>query len=596
MKRTIFIASAVVLVAASLAAGYWWGANQSAPSASRVAEGKAAAKSERKVLYYRNPMAPADTSPVPKKAPDGMDFVPVYADEAPAAQTEKPKAAILYYRNPMGLPDTSPVPKKDQMGMDYIAVYADEEPASATPLVKLSLDKVQKLGVKTEAVALRDLASTIRAVATVQANERSLYTVTSKFDGWIQRLYVNTTGQAVRKGEALMDVYSPDLITAQQEYLIAKRGVRTLAGASAEVQASMQRLSDSALQRLRNWDISETELQRLTQDGKTTQYLTLRSPANGVVLEKPAIQGKRFMAGEVLYQVADLSQVWLLAEVFEQDLGQVRIGQSVNIRVDAYPEKVFAGKVTFVYPTVTPESRTARVRIELANREALLKPSMYARAEFASSRGKGRVLTVPDSAVLDTGTRQLVLVQRGEGRFEPRPVKLGARGDGYVEVLEGIKAGENVVVSANFLIDAESNLKAAFSGFGQSADGAKPGEKGETKPAAPAAGTVPAAGATPATHRGEGTVMAVDPAHASVTLAHGPIASLKWPAMTMDFKVKDVPLLRTLKPGQNIIFDLVGEAGGEYVIVGIQPATAKPSTESKPATEPKPAADAHQVH
>jgi Cu(I)/Ag(I) efflux system membrane fusion protein len=485
----------------------------------------------------------------------------------------------------MGLPDTSPVPKKDQMGMDYIAVYEGEEPASATPLVKLSVDKVQKLGVKTEAVALRDLVHTLSAVATVQANERALHTVTSRFDGWIQRLHVNATGQAVKKGQALMDVYSPDLIAAQQEYLIAKRGVQTLAGASAEVQASMQRLVDSALQRLRNWDISETELQRLAQDGKTTQYLTLRSPANGVVLEKPAIQGKRFTAGEVLYQVADLSQVWLLAEVFEQDLGQVRVGQSADIKVDAYPGQVFAGKVAFIYPTVTPESRTARVRVELANPQGLLKPSMYARAEFAASSGKGQVLAVPHSAVLDTGTRQMVLVERGEGRFEPRQVKLGAHADGYFEVLQGIKAGENIVVSANFLIDAESNLKAAFSGFGESAEAAKPAAKGDSKPSAP--GTA----AAPATHRGEGRVEAVDPADASVTLAHGPIASLKWPAMTMDFKVRDKALLRALKPGQRIVFDMAGESGGEYTIVGIQP-----STESKPSAGSRPAADANKGH
>ncbi len=585
MKRTVLFAAAVVLGGALLAAGYWWGVNQSAPSASRAAEGKAGAKAERKVLYYRNPMAPADTSPLPKKAADGMDFVPVYADDAPQAQTDKPKARILFYRNPMGLPDTSPVPKKDQMGMDYIAVYEDDEPASATPLVKLSLDKVQKLGVKTEAVALRDLNSTIRAVATVQANERSLATVTAKFDGWIQRLHVNTTGQAVRKGEALMDVYSPDLITAQQEYLIAKRGVQSLAGGSAETQASMQRLADSALQRLRNWDISDTELQRLTQEGKTTQYLTLRSPANGVVLEKPAIQGKRFMAGEVLYQVADLSRVWLLADVFEQDLGQVRIGQSANIKIDAYPEKTLAGKVTFIYPTVTAETRTAKVRVELANPQALLKPSMYARVEFISAHGKGQALSVLDSSVLDTGTRQLVLVQRGEGRFEPRPVKLGMHADGYIEVLEGVKAGENVVVSANFLIDAESNLKAAFSGFGQSAEGAKADAKGEAKPAASAAG------AAPATHRGEGRVEAVDAKTASVTLAHGPIPTLKWPAMTMDFKVKDAALLRTLKPGQKIDFDTVAGAPGEYVIVRAQAATASPSKEAQPSTQSKASAE-----
>ncbi|MGP1679309.1 MAG: efflux RND transporter periplasmic adaptor subunit, partial [Burkholderiales bacterium] len=428
--------------------------------------------------------------------------------------------------------------------------------------------------------------STVRAVATVQANERLLHTVTSKFDGWIQELYVNTTGQGVRIGEPLMEVYSPDLIAAQQEYLIAKRGVQTLAGGSAEVQASMQRLVDSALQRLRNWDISETELRRLEQDGKGRQYLTLRSPANGVVLEKPSIQGKRFMAGEVLYQIADLSNVWLLAEVFERDLAHVRAGQSVQVKVDAYPEKVFAGKLTFIYPTLNNETRTAKARIELANPQALLKPSMHARAEFSSIHAKVPTLTVPDSAVLDTGTRQLVLVQRGEGRFEPRPVKLGARGDGYVEVLEGVKAGETVVVSANFLIDAESNLKAAFSGFGQGAEGET--AKGEIKAGAPSAGT------SPVTHRSKGTVEAVDLTGAGVTLAHGAIASLKWPAMTMDFKVKDKTLLRTLKPGQKITFDLIGEPGGEYTIVGIQAATAKPSSDSKPSTAAKPAADARQ--
>jgi Cu(I)/Ag(I) efflux system membrane fusion protein len=196
---------------------------------------------------------------------------------------------------------------------------------------------------------------------------------------------------------------------------------------------------------------------------------------------------------------------------------------------------------------------------------------------------------VPHSAVLDTGTRQMVLVERGEGRFEPRQVKLGAHADGYFEVLQGLKAGEMIVVSANFLIDAESNLKAAFSGFGQSPGGASAGGKGEGQAAAPDAD------ATPATHRGEGRVEAVDPAGASVTLAHGPIASLKWPAMTMDFNVKDKALLRALKPGQRIVFDMAGEPGGEYTIVGIQAATeSKPSAGSKPATGVQPAADAQK--
>jgi Cu(I)/Ag(I) efflux system membrane fusion protein len=488
-----------------------------------------------------------------------------------ADTAKKTERKILYYRNPMGQPDTSPVPKKDPMGMDYVAVYEGEEPAASGPLVKINPDKVQKLGVRTEAAELRELTRTVQAVATIQANERQLYTVSPRFEGWIQKLYVNTTGQLVRRGEPLLEVYSPDLVATQQEYLIAWKGVQAVKGASPEVEASMRTLVDSALQRLRNWDISEAELQQLQQEGKARQSITLRAQASGVVIEKRAVAGMRFMPGEMLYQIADLSSVWVLADVFEQDLGLVRLGQSVKIRFDAYPDKAFNGKVTFIYPTVMPETRAAKVRIELPNPAGLLKPAMFARVEIASSRGRGKVLAVPDSAVLDTGTRQLVLVQRGEGAFEPRPVKLGMRTDGYIEVLDGIKAGESVVVSANFLIDAESNLKAALSGFGHSAHGSKPGEKEQVKPGASVA--APAL----ANYRGEGSVEAVDSARATVTLAHGPIASLKWPAMTMEFRVKDPALLLTLKPGQRIAFDLIEESAGKYIIVRVQPAGASPA-------------------
>jgi Cu(I)/Ag(I) efflux system membrane fusion protein len=415
MKWLATATTLIVVAAVASGAGYWWGANKPGqPGAAAVQSGAriehAGAKAERKILYYRNPM---------------------------------------------GLPDTSPVPKKDSMGMDYTPVYEGEEPASDGSVVKISVEKVQKLGVRTEAAAPRDLVRTVTAVSTVQADERRLHTVAPRFEGWIERLYVNTTGQAVRKGDALMDVYSPELLTAQQEYLIAWQGVQAVAGGNPDVRAGMQRLVESALQRLRNWDISEAELLQLQNEGKARQYVTLRSAVSGVVLEKPSIQGKRFMPGEVLYQIADLSSVWVLADVFEQDLAMVRLGQPAAVRIDAYPDKVFEGKVTFIYPTVTPETRTAKVRVELPNVQGLLKPAMYARVEFASSHGKAKVLAVPDSAVLDSGTRQVVLVELGAGRFEPRVVKLGTRGDGYVEVLDGVKAGEAVVVSANFLIDAE---------------------------------------------------------------------------------------------------------------------------------------------
>jgi Cu(I)/Ag(I) efflux system membrane fusion protein len=415
------------------------------------------------------------------------------AAPAPPSARASAQRKILYYRHPMGLPDTSPEPRKDAMGMDYIPVYEGEaeEPAPGAPMVKISLDKLQKLGVRTEPAAPRPLVRTLSAVATIQPAEGRLHSVAPRFEGWIQKLHVNTTGQAVRRGEPLMDVYSPDLITAQEEYLIALRGMQATAQADAQARAGMQRLVDGAIQRLRNWEISDTELRGLQHEGKTRQYLTLRSPVDGIVLDKPPVQGMRFMAGEMLYRIADLSSVWMLAEVFEQDLHMVHPGQTARIRVDAYSDKVFDGTITFVYPTVSAETRTTKVRIELPNPEGLLKPDMFVRAEIASSHGGQSALMVPDSAVLDTGTRQVVLVSLGAGRFEPRSVKLGMRADGYSEVLDGVVAGEDVVVAANFLIDAESQLKSALGAFGGHAHGGAPPAGGNAEPPATESSATP---------------------------------------------------------------------------------------------------------
>ncbi len=426
MKRILFTALLLTLVGSAAAAGYWWGTRRNVDAGGSVA----------------SPSAKATTAP------------------------DERKKKILYYRNPMGLPDTSPVPKKDSMGMDYVPVYEGEEQESGDAVVKISIDKVQKLGVKTETVAAREMSSTVRAVGTIEPDERQVFTVAPKFEGWIERLHVNTTGQRVARGQPLMEVYSPDLVSAQQEYLIALKGVESVKDGSPEFEASMRQLMASSLQRLRNWDISDEELKRLEKEGKARQTLTLRSLVSGVVLEKPALKGMRFMPGEMLYKISNLSSLWLIADIFEQDLALVRQGQAAKITVNAYPGKSFDGKVTFVYPTLTSETRTAKVRVELANREGLLRPAMYASVELLAGGAKGKILTVPDSAVIDSGTRQIVLVQRGEGAFEPRPVKLGRHGDGYVEVFEGVKAGETVVTSANFLIDSESNLKAALGSFG----------------------------------------------------------------------------------------------------------------------------------
>lgn len=477
----IWIALALIGMTGIGGTGYWLGMQQGAQQASVVTTPKV----ERKLLYYRNPMGLPDTSPTPKKDSMGMDYVPVYADEVQPEATDNASRKILYYRNPMGLPDTSPMPKKDSMGMDYIPVYEDENNGVASNQIRISTEKVQKLGVRTEAASMRDLSRAVRAVGRFQLDERRIASVTAKFDGYIEKLHVNATGQPVRRGQALMEIYSPELVAAQEEYLIAWRGRQALKQGTEEAQSGVSQLAESALKRLHNWDISDAQLQRLQQEGKSTRTLTLYSPSGGVVVEKTALQGMRFMAGEPLFKIADLSAVWLIADVFEQDMAQVAIGQKVSIHVDAYPDKQFGGRVAYIYPTVNPETRTAQVRIELTNPGGRLRPDMYANVELATG-SKQALLTVPDSAVIDSGVRQIVLVQLADGLFEPREVKLGRRGDGYVEIMEGVADGENVVVHANFLIDAESNLKAAIGGLSHSGHDATPQREGTAESAEPA--------------------------------------------------------------------------------------------------------------
>ncbi len=347
--------------------------------------------------------------------------------------------------------------------MDYLPIYESEPETSGQ--IKISPEKIQKLGVKTETVAKRTLTRSIRALGSIQVDERRIHAVAPKFEGWIQRLYANATGQAVKRGQPLLEIYSPELMTAQQEYLIARQGQQALQQSSGQARGTAERLASNALQRLHYWDIAPVQLKRLQQQGKTLDTLPLLSPVNGVVMEKPAVEGMRFMPGELLFRIADLSTVWLLAEVFEQDIGVVHPGQAVQVLINAYPDKLFSGKVGFIYPTLATETRTVKVRIELPNGEGLLKPGLYGSVTLGTLENKNTQLAVPDSAVIDSGLRQIVLLQRGEGRFEPRTVKLGLRADGYREVLEGLEAGDEVVTRANFLIDAESNLKSALDSF-----------------------------------------------------------------------------------------------------------------------------------
>ena len=333
------------LIAASMIGGY--------SSSRHPIEIGIAAAAERTPLYYQDPSGKPDYSPTPKKDAEGRDYAPVYdePDAAPANTPAAPAPApergserkILYYRNPMGLPDTSPVPKKDTMGMDYIPVYADEGSGTVPGTVAISPERIQMLGVRTEAASVRHMAHTVRAVGTVAADERRIGVVNPKFEGWIEKLLVNTTGQRVRRGEALLEVYSPDLVLAQREYLLSRAAAADMAQADAMARDNAKAIAAAALSRLKNWDISADQLARLQRTGVATRTLTLSAPIGGIVMEKTALQGLHFGAGDMLYRIVDLSSVWLLADVFEQDLAQIRPGQSATITSRPIPAASLRG-------------------------------------------------------------------------------------------------------------------------------------------------------------------------------------------------------------------------------------------------------------
>jgi Cu(I)/Ag(I) efflux system membrane fusion protein len=475
------------------------------------------------------------------------------AASAAAAGPAKGERKILYYRNPMGLPDTSPTPKKDSMGMDYIPVYEGEDQDTGGA-IKISTAKVQKLGVRSVAVERRAVDSVVRASGRVEVDERRLATITPKFEGYVEKLFVNATGQYVARGTPLFEAYSPELLATQREYAIAAQGLAQVKGADEATVAGMRRLADSALARLRNWDVTDEDIARLAAGGEPRRTLTFRAAASGIVLERKAVQGMRFMPGEMLYQIADLSGVWLIADVFEQDIGRVRVGQAARMTFEAYPGQTFTGRVTYIYPVLKPDLRAAQVRIELANPGGRLMPSMYAKVELPAPIGAQTPVVVPNSAVIDSGNRRIVLVDLGEGRFEPREVRLGARGDEYVVAEDGVREGERVVVSANFLIDAESNLKAALGGLTGGAD---------------------VAAKKQLSHSAMGTLEDVDAKTGELLIAHEPVKSLNWPAMTMGFTAANDAVARGIKPGTSIHFEFVERKPGEWVVTKIEKMEAK---------------------
>ncbi|HTK47874.1 MAG TPA: efflux RND transporter periplasmic adaptor subunit [Gemmatimonadaceae bacterium] len=358
--------------------------------------------------------------------------------------------------------------------------------------VTLSAEQSRRIGVTYAVATLGTLDKEVRTVGQITYDETLLRTISPKIDGFVERLRVNATGQPVSVGQPLLTIYSPMLVQAQEELLLARRLQGDVAGGSGDARRGASDLLESARRRLAYWDIPASEIAAIERSGQARRTLTLYSPAAGYVLEKNVVGGQKVMAGDPLYKVADLRTVWVEGEVFEQDLANVRIGQVVHADFQALPDEHRMGRIATVYPTVNPETRTARVRVVFANRDLRLKPGMYATLRIAGAE-RGSVLTIPRDAVLSTGERNIVFVRDGSGQLVPREVALGTANDQRVEILRGLAPGETVVASATFLIDAESNLGKALGGMGD-----MPGMELSTPPTplpmqAPKGATAPAA-------------------------------------------------------------------------------------------------------
>lgn len=462
--RANMIWAAAVFGLAAASGGAWWlmSSHDDMPRDTAI-------ENTGRILYYRAPSGAADYSQTPKKDAQGRDYLAVRAPGEPQMPQQAARR-VLYYRNPMGLADTSTSPKKDSMGMDYIPVYAEESEQPGT--VKISLDKVQRLGVRTTTVSRQRLNETVLLSGTVTADERRQSVVSLKFKAWIAKLHVAAAGEKVRAGQPLFDIQSPFILQQETTLAIALRAKEVSQKLDDVYARTNARSEASARERLRLYGVPEPEISRLIQTLEPSGHFTWYAPQYGTVVEKVAVSGMYAEEGTTLYRLVDLSKIWVIGEAPESALGLAKPGADARIGLNAYPGKAFQGKVTFVYPEVAMTTRTVKVRVELDNAEGLMLPGMFASVEIAAPAGE-LVLTVPDSALIESGSRQVVLISRGEGLFEPRAVTVGRRAQGMVEILAGLKADESVVTSATFLIDAESNLRAALQGFAPS-DGAHP--------------------------------------------------------------------------------------------------------------------------
>lgn len=370
---------------------------------------------------------------------------------------------VLFYRNPMNPNVTSPTPMKDEMGMDYVPVYENE--AAAEGIVTIDPRIQQNMNIKIAKVEKRKLSSKITTNGVLLTDETKDYIVTIKVDGWVEKLFVNFTGQQVNAGSKLMEIYSPTLVSAQQEFITALDYQKSTHNSSlSDIQNSSEELVKNAFQKLQLLNVSSYEIERLKETREVKTSMILYAQKSGTVLEKNIVEGQKIMAGEPLLKISNLSNLWLTAEIYEREIPKIKLGSSAQIKFNFSPEKTYSGKVTFIYPVIDEKSRTVKVRIEVPNHNGELKPAMFANVEISGPETEAKPV-VPENSVIRSGKRDLVIVALGDGKFKPQMVTLGVYSDGYYQVKSGLNEGDNIVTSAQFLIDSESNLRAAINQF-----------------------------------------------------------------------------------------------------------------------------------
>ncbi|MHB9004381.1 MAG: efflux RND transporter periplasmic adaptor subunit [Coriobacteriia bacterium] len=437
------------------------------------------------------PMDPEVVRDKPGKCPKcgmNLELKPALAlgsaSAGPSAATAGERR-ILHYRNPMDPKVTSPVPAKDSMGMDYVPVYSDEvagQPSTVPGMVPIDVapEGVRLAGVRTAVAQRASLSRTVRTVGTVVPDETRVRHVHTKVSGWVEKLYVSFTGESVVRGRPILTIFSQELLASQQEYLRAREAATKTASATIpEVQLAAQELLAASRRRLILLDISPSFIARLDRTGEPQRSVTMSAPSSGVVTSKSTFEGQQVEPGMELFTVTDLSRVWIEADVYENEASVVKVGQEAKLTLAYNPGVQLNGAVKYIYPYLNPQTRTLKIRFEFPNPELALKLSMYVDVELPVATSEG--IIVPDSAVMDTGVRQVVFVNPREGRFEPRLVTVGVRADGNVEILRGVAEGERVVVKANFLLDSESKLRAAISGGTPASASADPGHEGHAR-------------------------------------------------------------------------------------------------------------------